>query len=95
MRLEDYLNERHAAGQCRAAPLHLRCEKGGYNCLHRDLYSERLLPLQVIALLKQPQEDFAGGELLLIEQWSRMSLIGRAVYLERDAAAIITSRYGH
>lgn len=92
-RLGDYLDECHAAGQCRPTPLLLRYSKGDFNCLHRDLYGDRFFPLQVITLLNHPQEDFAGGELMLVEQRPRMQSIGRVVHLERGDAAIIPVNY--
>lgn len=92
-RLGDFLDECHAAGQGRPTPLLLRYGKGDFNCLHRDLYGDRFFPLQVITLLNQPQEDFTGGELILVEQRPRMQSVGRVVHLERGDAAIIPVNY--
>jgi Oxygenase, catalysing oxidative methylation of damaged DNA len=60
-----------AAGQHRPTPLMLRYERGGYSCLHQDLYGEVVLPLQVAILLSRPDEDFTGGENVFVEQRPR------------------------
>lgn len=92
-RLDDYLTQCHAAGQCRPTPLLLRYGRGDYNCLHRDLYGAHFFPLQVITLLNQPREEFDGGEIMLVEQGPRMQSIGRVVHLERGDAAIIAVNF--
>jgi hypothetical protein len=82
----------HAAGQCRPTPLMLRYREGDYNCLHQDLYGDIHFPLQVVVMLSDPQEDFAGGELVLVEQRPRMQSRPIVVHLEQGRAAIIPVR---
>jgi hypothetical protein len=67
----DYLARCHAAGQVLPTPLLLRYEQDGYNCLHQDLYGPHVFPLQAAILLSRPDEDFSGGEFVLVEQRPR------------------------
>jgi hypothetical protein len=82
----------HEEGQCRPTPLILRYREGDYNCLHQDLYGPVHFPLQVIILLSAPGDEFAGGELVLVEQRPRMQSRPIVVHLEQGAAAIIPVR---
>ncbi|MDP6704925.1 MAG: 2OG-Fe(II) oxygenase [Alphaproteobacteria bacterium] len=78
-RLEEFLSDCRAAGQCRPTPLLLGYEAGGYNRLHRDLYGELLFPLQAVLCLSRPGRDFEGGEFLLVEQSPRMQARAEAI----------------
>jgi hypothetical protein len=66
--------------------------KDDFNCLHQDLYGPIHFPLQVIVLLSDPARDYAGGELILVEQRPRMQSRPIVVRLEQGAAAIIPVR---
>jgi hypothetical protein len=86
--LGGYLAQCHAAGQQRPTPLLLRYEAGDYNCLHQDLYGDLVFPLQLTVLLSAPEEDFTGGEFLLVEQRPRAQSKGEVVPLRRGEAVI-------
>lgn len=86
--LNPWLRECHDAGQTRPTPLLLRYGPGDYNCLHRDLYGERVFPLQVVVLLSAPERDFSGGEFMLVEQRPRLQSRGEVVPLQQGDAAI-------
>ena len=85
--LGDYLAECHAAGQTRPTPLILKYGAKDYNCLHQDLYGDRVFPLQLTVLLSAP-EDFTGGEFLLLEQRPRMQSKAEVVPLRQGEAVI-------
>jgi hypothetical protein len=86
--LAAYLKECHAAGQKRPTPLILKYAAGDYNCLHQDLYGDLVFPLQLTVLLSAPEDDFTGGEFLLVEQRPRAQSKGEVVPL-RQAEAVI------
>jgi len=86
--LDAYHRDCHAAGQTRPTPLILKYETGGYNCLHQDLYGERVFPLQMTVLLSAPGEDFTGGEFLLVEQRPRAQSKGEVVPLAQGDAVV-------
>jgi uncharacterized protein len=86
--LARYLDECHGAGQERPTPLLLKYEAGDYNCLHQDLYGDLVFPLQLTVLLSAPEQDFTGGEFLLIEQRPRAQSRGEVVPLRQGQAVI-------
>jgi len=91
--LEEFLNGCHEKGQSRPTPLVLRYAAGDFNCLHQDLYGDVVFPFQVVVCLSRPQEEFSGGELLLVEQQPRAQSIGYAIHLQQGEAVVITTRY--
>jgi hypothetical protein len=86
--LEGYLAQCHAAGQRRPTPLLLHYEAGDYNCLHQDLYGERVFPLQLTILLSDPARDFEGGAFVLSEQRPRRQSRVEVVPLAQGEAVI-------
>ena len=85
----EYIERCHAAEQRRPTPLLLRYVAGDYNCLHQDLYGAEWFPLQVIVLLNAPEQDFQGGELLIVEQRPRAQSKGSVISLQQGDAAVI------
>lgn len=86
--LEEYLEQCRRSGQSRPTPLILKYQRGDFNCLHQDLYGELVFPLQLTLLLSDPENDFEGGELMLVENRPRRQASGRVVSLRRGEAAI-------
>ncbi|WP_166219267.1 2OG-Fe(II) oxygenase [Pseudomonas atagonensis] len=84
----EFLQQCHAAGQLRPTPLLLQYGPQDYNCLHQDLYGERVFPLQVAILLSEPGQDFTGGEFVLTEQRPRMQSRPQVIDLKKGDAVI-------
>jgi uncharacterized protein len=83
----------HRVNQTRPTPLILRYETGGYNTLHQDLYGEVYFPFQLVVLLRQPQRDFSGGELVMVEQLPRAQPKAQAINLQMGDALIFTTNF--
>jgi hypothetical protein len=86
--LKAYLARCHAAGQKRPTALMLKYGAGDYNCLHQDLYGEHVFPLQATILLSDAQNDFTGGEFMLVEQRPRQQSKGEVVPLKQGQAVL-------
>jgi uncharacterized protein len=91
--LESFLEECNTAGQSRPTPLLLKYGAGDFNCLHQDLYGDVFFPFQVVVCLSKPDDEFTGGELLLVEQQPRAQSIGHAIRLQQGEAVVITTRF--
>jgi hypothetical protein len=83
----DFRAQCHAAGQKRPTPLLLRYGPGDYNCLHQDLYGDRIFPIQVAILLSDPR-GFSGGEFVLTEQRPRMQSRAEVVPLKQGDGVV-------
>ncbi len=91
--LACFLEQSKSAGQNRPTPLLLHYRAGDFNCLHQDLYGEIFFPFQVVVCLSQPNHEFEGGELILVEQQPRAQSVGHSIRLEQGEAVVITTRY--
>lgn len=90
--LDDWLDLCHDAGQTRPTPLMLRYGPGDWNALHRDLYGELVFPLQVVVGLDEPDVDYTGGELVVVEQRPRAQSRATATRIPKGHALVLTTR---
>jgi hypothetical protein len=90
--LDEWLARCHAAGQGRPTPLLLKYGPGDWNALHRDLYGDLVFPLQVVIGLDQPEVDYAGGELVVVEQRPRAQSRATTVVVPHGSAVVFTTR---
>ena len=90
--LEEWLDQCHAAGQTKSTPILLRYRAGDWNALHRDLYGERVFPLQVVIGLDASGTDYTGGEFMLVEQRPRAQSKGTVTTLPQGHGLIFTTR---
>ena len=90
--LGEWLEICHAAGQRRPTPILLRYGAGDWNALHRDLYGDKVFPLQVVVNLDEPGVDHTGGEFLLVEQRPRAQSRGTSMLLPRGHGLVFTTR---
>ena len=88
-----FLKQCAKSAQKRPTPLLLRYRAGDYNCLHQDVYGDVVFPFQVIFCLSRPDDEFTGGELLLVEQRPRAQSVGHAIRLGQGEAVVITTRW--
>lgn len=80
-------------GQHLATPLILRYTQGGYNTLHQDLYGEVYFPLQVVVFLNEPEEEYTGGEFVLMQQNPRAQSQALVLRPKRGDVVIFATRF--
>jgi uncharacterized protein len=90
--LDEWLAMCHAAGQVKPTPILLKYEQDGWNALHRDLYGDKVFPLQVVINLSDPGTDHTGGEFLLVEQRPRAQSRGTATLIPQGHGLVFTTR---
>lgn len=90
--LDEWLEICHRAGQTRPTPILLRYGPGDWNALHRDLYGDKVFPLQVVINLNDPGVDHTGGEFLLVEQRPRAQSRGTATLIPHGHGLVFTTR---
>ena len=62
---------------------------GDYQAMHQCSDGEPEFPLQMVALLSEPGEDFSGGEFVMTEQRPRMQSRPIVLPLRRGSVAVI------
>jgi len=88
--LDAFLARCHEAGQRRPTPLILRYGEGGHNTLHQDVYGDVAFPLQAVTIL---DEDFTGGQFVLLEQRPRAQSRAHVIELERGGFLLFPTRH--
>ncbi|MFN2527710.1 MAG: 2OG-Fe(II) oxygenase [Candidatus Baltobacteraceae bacterium] len=91
--LDAYIAACHVAGQKRPTPLILRYGAGDYNCMHQDVYGELGFPFQLTIPLSIRDDDFEGGETVLLEQAPRMQARPTVLRPQVGDALIFPNRY--
>jgi hypothetical protein len=91
--LTEFLEQCHEKEQVRSTPLILKYETGGYNCLHQDLYGDVYFPFQVLFALNQRDQDYTGGESILVEQRPRAQSRGHVIILNQGEALIFPTNH--
>jgi uncharacterized protein len=90
---EALLERCRRAGQERPTPLILRYGEGDWNALHQDLYGDVFFPFQVVCVLSEPEVDFEGGELVLLEQRPRAQSRAHVVRAPRGAFTVFPTSH--
>jgi uncharacterized protein len=86
---DELLSRCHAAGQERPTPLILRYGEGDWNALHQDLYGDVYFPFQIVTVV---DDDYEGGELVLMEQRPRAQSRAHVLRPPRGAFVIFPTR---
>lgn len=84
----DWLLHLHAAGQTRTLSAVHRLGADGYQPLTHHADGE-VFPLQLVALLSAPDQDYTGGEFVMTEQRPRMQSRPMVLPLQQGDAAVI------
>ena len=71
----------------------LRYEEGDYNALHQDVYGDVGFPLRGLTVLSRREEDYTGGEFLLMTQRPRAQSIGEAINLDQGEVLIFPNKH--
>lgn len=90
---EDLLEICHESEQLRSTPLILKYSEGGYNTLHQDLYGDIWFPFQMVIFLNEPNQDFTGGEFVLVEQRPRMQSVPEVLTPNQGDILIFTTNF--
>jgi uncharacterized protein len=89
--LPEFTERCKMSKQHRPTPLVLRYLPGHYNCLHQDRYGDVAFPFQA-AIMLTANEEFDGGEFVLVEQRPRMQSRAHVVRVDRGDAIIFPNQ---
>ena len=87
--LDAFLMQIRKEGQVCAQSNLTRLTADGYRTLHQRSDREQVFPLQLVALLSEPEKDFSGGEFVMTEQRPRMQSRPMVLPLRRGDVAVI------
>jgi len=87
--LNAFLMQDRKAGQACMQSNLTRLRADDYQALHRHSEGEQVFPLQLVALLSEPERDFTGGEFVMTEQRPRMQSRPMVLPLRRGDVAVI------
>jgi hypothetical protein len=94
--LSVFLMQNRLAGQTRALSHTTVIPANGYQALHQRAGDAHVFPFQLAGLLSEPQKEFTGGELVMVEQRPRMQSRPMVLPLKRgDVAVIATAQRPH
>ncbi len=86
---DEFLAQNGKAGQAHPQSSLSKLCGQAYQALHQYAEGRWIFPLQLVALLSEPERDFTGGELVMIEQRPRMQSRPMVLPLGMGDAAII------
>ena len=87
--LNAFLMQNRKAGQACMQSNLTRLRADDYQALHQHREGEQVFPLQLVALLSEPERDFIGGEFVMTEQRPRMQSRPMVLPLRRGDVAVI------
>lgn len=87
--LNAFLMQNRKAGQACMQSNLTRLLADDYQALHQHSEGEQVFPLQLVALLSEPERDFTGGEFVITEQRPRMQSRPMVLPLRRGDVAVI------
>ncbi len=87
--LNAFLMQNRKAGQACTQSNLTRLRMDDYQALHQNSEGEQVFPLQLVALLSEPERDFTGGEFVMTEQRPRMQSRPTVLPLRRGDVAVI------
>jgi hypothetical protein len=87
-RLDQLVRKCREAGQRTPQSAVVRLGQGQQRPLMQNAKGDYVFPLQVTVLLKQPDRDFTGGEIVMTEQRPRMQTRPMVVPLRRGDATV-------
>ena len=88
---DEFVRRNQQAGQTQGQSHLSRLGPQGYASLQQRNDDEQVFPLQIVALLSEPGEDFQGGEFVMTEQRPRMQSRPMVLPLKLGDVAIIST----